>query len=379
MTKNYYEVLGVSKSASKEEISKAYKNLAKKYHPDISKEKDSAEKFKEVNEAYKTLSDDNKRQQYDTFGSTDGGNPFGSNSGFSGFSGFSNFSSGFSSSDFGVDLDDIFESFGFGFSNSKNQRRRRKSIDIYDVLNVSLDDIYFGQKKEIYITRNVKCDSCDGYGAKNKDDIVNCSKCDGSGVVDEYKKSFIGTIKSQRVCDKCSGKGKEFKRFCDKCYGKCVIKKKERIEIQVPKGITHEARIRVSSKGDYDEETRQYGDLFLTINLVNQKDFEIDEFDLYKKVDIDFIQAILGDEIDIEHFKKTLSVKIPKGCEVDTILRLKGKGLPILNKSECGDLFLKLHIVIPKKITSEQEKILIQYANTLKDKSLFGKVKKFFN
>ena len=379
MGKDYYEVLGISKNASKEEISKAYKTLAKKYHPDISKEANSADKFKEVNEAYKVLSDESKRSQYDTYGSTDGANPFGSNSGFSGFSGFSNFSSGFNSSDFGVDLDDIFESFGFGgFSSTKGKRKSRKNTNLRQTLNVTIDDIYFGNKKKVSVLRDVKCETCDGSRAKNKSDIKTCVNCSGTGVVEEYKRSFIGTIKSQKVCPKCGGEGVEITNPCDSCSGKGFKQKKEEVEIKIPKGISNETTIKVQQKGNFDENTKSYGDLYLDINIVDSKDFEIEGEDLYKILDIDFIQAILGDEVEMDHFEKTLSIKIPKGSQMDTTLRLKDRGLPILNSSSFGDLYLKLNILIPKKITNEQENLLIQYANTLKDKSLFGRLKNFF-
>jgi molecular chaperone DnaJ len=373
MTKDYYDILGVDRGASKEEIKKAYKKLAKKYHPDISKEADAETKFKEINEAAGVLLDDQKKQQYDTYGSADG------SQGFGGFGG-----GGFNPGDFGINLDDIFEQFGFsgggfgGFGGS-SRGRQRKDTRVYSEIEIDLEDVYFGVKKEIKITRDVKCDVCSGRGAKRSSDIGICTVCDGSGVVIETQRSILGHIRTQRVCPECGGNGKSIKNPCSKCSGKGSVSKKETIEIKVPKGVENGVTLRVSGKGNYDKDNDSYGDLYLKIYVKKHKQFEVDESDLHMSLNINFISAILGDEVEFKHFNKTLSLKIPQGTQPGTVLRLRGKGLPYFNYDGFGDLYVKINIEIPKKTSKEQKKILMDYAKTLKDKSFMDRMKGLFS
>jgi len=372
MSKDYYETLGVSKDASKDEIKKAYKKLARKYHPDVSKEADSETKFKEINEAAGVLLDDQKKQQYDTYGSADGPQ---------GFGGFGGGGGGFNPNDFGINLDDIFESFGFGgFGGGSRGRtsRRAKDTRVFTETKISLDDVYFGVTEDIKVTHDIKCDSCDGSGAKNKSDVETCSNCDGSGVVIEMQRSFLGSIRTQKTCPMCNGTGKTIKNPCDKCHGKGTQKKTENVQIKIPKGIENGVTLRIQGKGDYDKDTDSYGDLYLKIYLKDTKDYEINGADLYKTLDINFIQAILGDEVEFKHFDKTLSLKIPEGTQSGSVLRLKSRGLPYFNYDDKGDLYIKVNVEIPKKTTKEQKKILHDYAKTLKDKPFLKRLKDMF-
>ncbi|MFW6285641.1 MAG: molecular chaperone DnaJ [Nanoarchaeota archaeon] len=372
--KDYYDILGVSKSASKEEIKKAYKKLAKKYHPDISQASDAEQKFKEINDAASVLLDDQKRQQYDTYGSADGP---------SGFGGFGGGSQGFDPSDFGINLDDIFEQFGFGgFGDSRggfsSRRKPQKDNTLYDEIEISLEDVYFGTKKEIKLNRDIKCSSCDGIGAKSSSDVEKCTTCEGSGIIIETQRSILGQIRTQRTCPDCEGKGEKIINPCDKCNGKGTIKQKEEIEVTIPKGIENGMTIRVSQKGNYDTSRKSYADLYLKVFVKESSKFDVEGADLYKNININFIQAIIGDEVEIDFFDKDLSINIPSGTQPGTILRLRNKGLPYLNQNHYGDLYIKINIEIPKKTTKEQKKILHEYVKTLNDKSLLNKIKKLF-
>ena len=373
MVKDYYEILGVEKGASKEEIKKAYKKLARKYHPDVSKEDDAEKKFKEINEAAGVLLDDQKKQQYDTYGSADGPQ------GFGGFGG----GGGFNPQDFGINIDDIFEQFGFGgFGGGGSRRqgasRQQKDTRVYAQTEISLEDVYFGVEKDISIQRDEKCDSCNGKGAEDPSDVTTCSTCNGSGIVIETQRSILGSIRTQRPCSTCHGTGKQIKNPCKSCHGEGSKSKPETVTIKIPKGIESGVTLRVQGKGSYDSQTSSYGDLYLKIYVKQDKEYDVDGSDLYKNLEINFIQAILGDEIEFKHFDKTLSVKIPEGTQSGSILRLKGKGLPYFNYDSKGDLYIKVNVDIPKKTTQKQKEILHDYAKTLKDKGFLNRIKGLF-
>ena len=363
--KDYYKALELDKNASKEDIKKAYKKLARKYHPDISKEADAETKFKEINEAAEVLLDDEKRQRYDTYGSADGPG------GFSGFGG----GQGFDPRDFGINIDDIFEGFGFsGFGSSRRTRQKdtRESAQV----RLSLDDVYFGVKQDVTYSRDVECDSCSGTGGEG---VSTCSTCQGSGVETVIQRTMLGAMRTQRTCSVCDGSGKEIKNKCSKCLGSGTQREKTTQSISIPKGVEHGVTLRVPQKGSYDSTTKQYGDLYVQVIYTNTKGFDIEGSDLYKEESINFIQAILGDELEFKHFDKTLSMKIPQGTQSGTTLRLKGKGLPVMGRdSMFGDLYIKVTVEIPKKVSSKQKTLLMQYAKTIEDKGFFNRMKKFF-
>jgi len=369
--KDYYKILGVSKDSSKEDIKKAYKKLARKYHPDISKEADAEAKFKDINEAAGILLDENKKQEYDTYGSAD------APQGFGGFGG-----GGFNPQDFGINIDVIFEQFGFGggsgFGGSRRSSRNQKDTTVYEELNITLDEVYKGVEKEIKINIEDKCDTCKGSGAKNPSDVQTCSQCNGSGVVIEMQRSILGAIRTQRSCPKCSGTGKEVKNPCKDCSGLGTETKKKTINVKIPKGVENGVTLRVPTKGSYNTDTKTYGDLYLKIYVKKHKTFEVDGADLYMNLNINFIQAILGDEIEFEHFDKTLSLKIPEGTQPSSILRLKGKGLPYFNYSGNGNLYVKINVNIPKTTNKKQKEILMDYAKTMKDKGFMDRLKSIF-
>lgn len=372
MSRDYYKILGIDKSSSKEDIKKAYKKLAKKYHPDISKEANAETKFKDINEAAGVLLDDSKKQKYDTYGTADGQQ---------GFGGFGGGGGGFNPSDFGINIDDIFEQFGFGGfgGGSSRSRRQQKDTSISEEVEITLDEVYFGTEIELKVNIEDKCSKCDGKGAENPKDIDMCSTCNGSGTVIEMQRSILGAIRTQRPCPTCSGRGQTIKNPCSKCDGKGIERKKETINVKIPKGIENGVTLRVQNKGSYNPETDSFGDLYLKIYVKENKELDVDGTDLYKSININFVQAILGDEIEFKHFDKTLSLKIPQATQPGTILRLKSKGLPYFNYSGQGNLYLKINVEIPTSTTKEQKVILGEYTKTLKDKSFFKRMKNLFN
>jgi molecular chaperone DnaJ len=377
MGKDYYEILGVDKSASEEEIKKAYKKLARKYHPDVSKEPDAETKFKEINEAAGVLLDKEKRQSYDTYGTAEGPQ---------GFGGFGSSGGGFNPEDFGININDIFEQFGFGSSSGfggfggRNSSRRRKNTRIDVSLSITLDEVYFGAKKDITISKDKKCSTCHGSGAKHSSDVKTCSTCHGSGVVIEVQRSFLGAIRTQRECSTCHGSGTEIKNPCSTCHGSGTEHTSETLSVSIPKGVMDGVSLRLSGKGSYDKETKQYGDVYVHVSVLPSQEYDVDGPDLYKSLSINFIQAILGDEIEFKHFKKTLAVKIPEGTQPGSVLRLRSKGLPRFNqKDSYGDLYLRIDVEIPKKTTKKQQDLLMEYAKTLKDKSFVDRLKGLFS
>lgn len=369
-TKDYYKILGVDKSASKDEIKKAYKKLAMKYHPDRSKEADAETKFKEINEAKDTLTDDNKKRNYDQYGSSDGPQGFGGGQGqSSGFGG-------------GFNMDDIFSQFGFGggggFGGGQPQRQQ-KDTRVYAEIQISLEDVYFGIEKKLKIPRDGKCETCDGLGAENPTDINTCSNCNGKGIVLETKRTILGMVRTQAVCPSCSGQGETVKNPCSNCRGTGCERESQTVSVKIPKGVENGVTLRVSRKGDFDKESQDFGDLYLKIYVKESKEYDVDEADLYKTIDVNFVQATLGDEIEFKHFDKTLSLKIPEGTQPGTILRLKGKGLPHMNYNSSGNLYIKINVEIPTKTTTKQKSILLDFAKTTKDKSFINRMKTLFN
>ena len=372
--KDYYKILGVEKSASKDEIKKAYKKLAMKYHPDRSSEPNAEAKFKEINEAKDVLTDDNKRSNFDNYGSAEGPQ------GFGGFGGGQ--SSGFG----GFNMDDIFSQFGFGGGGDSGfggfgggqSRRPQKDTRVYAETEIELEDVYFGVEKDIKIARDGKCNSCDGKGSTNPSDITTCSNCDGQGIVLETKQTILGMVRTQATCGLCHGSGEEIKNPCSTCHGSGCKKENIEVSIKIPKGIESGVTLRVADKGDYDKDTKTFGDLYLKIYVKPQKEYEVDGSDLYKTIEVNFVQATLGDEVEFKHFDKTLSLKIPAGTQPGTILRLKEKGLPHFNYNSNGNLYIKIDVKIPEKTNQKQKEILMDYAKTLEDKSFFKRMKDMF-
>lgn len=357
MAKDYYDVLGVPKNASKEEIKKAYKKLAKKFHPDINKEANATEKFKEINEAASVLGDDQKRAQYDQFGNAD---DFKQASGYSGFDprDFRDFGEDF---DFG-DIFDMF--FGGGQGNfSRRGRNNYRGSDLRFDLNIDLEDVASGVEKTIMLDRLSKCEKCEGNGAEDENDIVICGACKGSGRVTKSRRTPFGIFQTTAACDSCNGEGKIVKSPCKVCKGKGTLQKEAKIKINIPPGVEDGTRLRVTGEGDSGTRGFGPGDLYVVIHVRQHKLFVRDGDDLYMETPISFTQAVLGDTIEVPTIEGTTKVKIPPGTQSHTIFRLKGYGITHLNRYGKGDQNVRVIVQIPETITKKQRDLLEKFAS----------------
>ncbi|MGM5480876.1 MAG: molecular chaperone DnaJ [Nanobdellota archaeon] len=364
--KDYYNVLGVSKDASKEEIRKAYKKLAKKYHPDLNKDNPEAEqKFKDINEAVSVLSDDTKRQQYDQFGSE------GMKAGASGAGGFGGFGGGFGGfsggTHAGFDLNDIFESFfggGFGGARGRNKGPRQGADLRYD-LDVTLEDAATGIDETLNIKKDDQCDTCGGRGGTGQE---TCDQCGGHGIVEQVQRTPFGMFRTQQPCPKCSGTGTTVKETCKDCGGKGYQRKDKAIKIQVPAGVKDGMRLRVEGEGEPGEPGAPQGDLYVFISVKPHEDFKRDGDDLYITVPITFAQAALGDSIEVPTITGKAQLKVPAGTQPGTYLRMKGKGMPHMRGSGDGDQYVKITIEVPKNLTKKQKDIIRQFEKQAHEK-----------
>jgi molecular chaperone DnaJ len=360
MAKDYYDTLGVNKGASKDEIKKAFYKLAQKYHPD--KKGGNEAKFKEANEAYQTLSDDDKRSKYDQFGSQyanmgggqsggyQQGNPF---EGFD-FSGAGGNGNGGADFDFG-NLNDIFSDFfGGGMGGGRPQQRRGR--DISTEIQISFSDSIFGINRKVLITKTSNCLTCDGSGAKAGSGMVTCKHCNGQGKIHETKRSFLGNISSTKICEECNGMGQVPKELCDKCKGKGVLRREEEISIVIPAGIRDGEMIRMTRHGEAVSHGTT-GDLYIKINVAPHPVFRRDGNDLVMNLNLKLSDALLGAKHEIETLDGKIEVTIPEGVSINEILRVRGKGVPT-SKSKRGDLLIKLNIKLPNKLSRKSRELI---------------------
>jgi molecular chaperone DnaJ len=353
MSKDYYNILGVNKGASKDEIKKAFYKLAHKYHPD--KKEGNEAKFKEVNEAYQVLSDDSKRSKYDQFGAgyENMGGGYGGGAGFEGF----DFSQGFQNGagfDFG-NLNDIFSDFftgGMGGGGSQARRGR----DISTEIQISFSDSVFGTNRKVLITKTSSCLTCKGSGAQVGTKMETCKHCNGQGKIREAKRTILGTISSTRICDHCLGTGEIPKEPCDKCKGKGVLRREEEISIAVPAGIRDGEMIRMSGMGEAVSRGTS-GDLYIKINVTPHPIFKREGNDLAMNLHLKLSDALLGMKYPIETLDGTIEVTIPEGVSMNEILRVRGKGVP-MSKGKRGDLLIKLNIKLPNKISRKSRELI---------------------
>ncbi|MBI3305852.1 molecular chaperone DnaJ [Candidatus Nomurabacteria bacterium] len=352
MKKDYYEILGVPKNASKQDIKKAFYKLAHKYHPD--KKEGNEAKFKEVNQAYQVLSDDSKRAKYDQYGSADG-------MGFEGFSAqggpasgwdFSGFQNGSTEFDFG-NLNDIFSDFFGGGGGRREQRRGR---DISTEIQISFADSVFGTNRKILITKTSNCQICHGSGAKAGISMVTCKTCNGQGHIRESKRTIFGNIASTKICETCYGTGEVPKEHCDTCKGKGVLRREEEISIVIPAGIRDGEMIRMTGYGEAVSRGTG-GDLYIKINVVPHPVFKRDGHDLVMSLNLKLSEALLGTEYPIQTLDGEIKVTIPEGVGINEILRVRGKGVPI-SKSKRGDLLIKLNIKLPGKLSRKSRELV---------------------
>jgi len=339
MAKDYYKILEVNKTDSPETIKKRYKKLAMKYHPDKTsddKKKEYEEKFKEINQAYSVLSDENKKKQYDMGGGT---------SQFNQRSGFQN-----------RDFSDIFSDIFGGGRFNRQSYEEEPDRDLHFRLTISFLEAAFGCEKEISIKKDTICSSCDGFGSQNGE-FETCQKCKGHGRIEATQQTPWGLIRRTVECDNCNGEGKIPKKKCKNCKGEGIVNKKEKIKIKIPKGIDNNQTLRIPNAGNAGKNERN-GDLFLTIQIKPHKIFKRQNFDIFMDLPITFAQAALGEEILIPTLTEKIKIKIPKGTESGSTLRIKDKGIPYIDDPYyLGDQFVNIIIKTPKRLTRAQTKL----------------------
>ncbi len=351
MAKDYYKSLEVEKNASKDEIKKAFHKLAHKYHPD--KNKGDDKKFKEINEAYQILSDDKKRREYDTYGSTfENAQQQGQGQGFGGFdfSGFQN--AGGVDFDFG-NINDIFGEF-FGGGMGRQQERRGR--DISTEMHISFSEGVFGVERKIIIPKTSYCDTCEGSGAKPGSGMKTCETCNGQGKIHETKRSFLGSFSSVRACNVCLGAGKVPSEKCTTCKGAGVLRKNEEITIKIPAGINNGEMIRMTGAGEAISHGTP-GDLYIKIHVSAHPVFKREGNNLTMDMDIKLTDALLGIEYTINTLDGAVKISIPEGVSPEETLRVKEKGIPS-TKSKRGDLLIKVHIKLPKKLSKKSRELV---------------------
>ena len=371
--KDYYDILGVNKSASKDEIKKAYRTTAFKYHPDKNPgDKAAEEKFKEASEAYSVLSDDKKKANYDQFGHA----AFESGGGGGGFSGFD-------TSSFSDIFEDFFSDFTGGSSRSSGRRSSgNRGNDLrYDV-SISLEDAYKGLDKKILYTTYKKCNSCKGSGAEPGSKPVECDYCDGRGKV----RSNQGFFTVQQTCPQCDGYGETISKACSTCRGNGKVQSEENVSVKIPKGVDDGTRIRLAGKGEAGSKAAGNGDLYLFISVQNHSLFKRSEENLFFELPIGFADAALGVTIEVPCIDGSkVKVKIPAGTQYGKQLRLKEKGMPILRRNSYGDLYIRIIPEVPVSLTKRQKEILEEFKELENSKisptikSFFEKAKKFWS
>jgi len=374
--RDYYEVLGVSKGAAKDELKKAYRKMAIKYHPDKNPDNKEAEtKFKEAAEAYEVLSNDQKKQRYDQFGHAGMGGAAGGGAG-----------------GFNMDMDDIFSHFGdiFGFGGGGGGRRgggRRvnKGSNLRIRVSLTLDEIANGVEKKLKVKKHVSCNACNGSGAADPSAIKTCTTCHGTGQVTRIANTILGQMQTSSICPSCGGKGKTITKKCTSCYGEGVVQAEEVVEVNIPAGVSEGMQLSVSGKGNAPRGGGINGDLLIVIEEMDHPELVRHDNDLLYNLNISVPDAIIGIAVEIPTLNGKVKVKIEAGTQSGKILRLRGKGLPDVQGYGHGDLLVKVYIYIPKNISRDERKLLERLkesdnftARSVSDKGFFNKVKDFF-
>ena len=363
----YYDRLGVSKDASQDEIKRAYRKMSKKYHPDINKEPGAEEKYKEVQEAYETLGDDQKRAAYDQYG-PDGANGFGGQGGFGGFDGGAGFGG----------FEDIFSSF-FGGGATRNPNAPRQGDDLQYRVNLSFEEAIFGAEKEVHYNREATCKTCSGSGAKPGTSPVTCGRCHGQGVINVDTQTPLGMMRRQVTCDVCHGTGQEIKEPCQTCHGTGHEKQSHKVSVKIPAGVETGQQIRLAGQGEAGFNGGPYGDLFVIINVNPSDKFTRDGSTIYYTLNISFVQAALGDTVEVPTVHGNVEMTIPAGTQTGKTFRLKGKGAPRLRGGSQGDQHVTVKIVTPTKLNDAQKEALLAFAKASGDEKIAPQKKGFFN
>ncbi|QDS34919.1 molecular chaperone DnaJ [Brevibacillus brevis] len=372
MKRDLYEVLGVAKDADADEIKKAYRKLARQYHPDVNKEADAEEKFKEVKDAYDILSEPQKRAQYDRFGHQD------PNQGFGG--------GGFDGSGMGG-FGDIFDMFFGGGGRRSNPNAPRKGSDLQFGLSIDFIDAIFGKETDVEIPKEAECDTCLGSGAKPGSGVDTCKTCSGTGQQEVVANTPFGRIVNRRVCSTCEGKGKVVKEKCSTCRGNGRVKVRRKIHLNIPAGVDDGAQLRVTGEGEPGANGGPPGDLYVVLRVKTHEFFEREGNDIYCEVPLTYAQAALGDEIEVPTVDGRVKLKIPAGTQTETFFRLRGKGVPHLRGNGRGDQHVKVRVITPTKLSDKQKELLRELAELSgekpgqhggEDESFFEKMKRAF-
>lgn len=367
--RDYYEVLGIQRNATPEEIKKAFRRLARQYHPDVNKEDNAADKFKEINEAYEVLSDQQKRAMYDRFGhSMPGG------SGNVGYDPFESFG--------GDPFSTIFDTF-FGGSVGRGQREPPRGADLRYNLHLSFEEAIFGCEKEIEFRRLETCLACKGSGAEPGSDPVACSRCNGSGEI--RQRSPLFNMVTVTTCDQCGGTGKVIPVPCRTCRGEGRVRQNRHITVKVPAGVDSNSQIRISGEGESGVRGGMAGNLYVTLDVQPHPFFVREENDIILELQLNVAQAALGDEILVPTIEGEEKFKVPAGTQTGQVFRLRGKGVPYLRQNGRGDQVVVARVVIPRKLTDQQKKLFEELAHTLdkegvqgeheRDEGFFGRIK----
>ena len=380
--RDYYEVLGVSKSASDDEIKKAYRKLAKKYHPDLNPgDKEAEAKFKEVGEAYEILSDSEKRARYDQYGFAGVDPNYAAGSGFGG----GGFGGGFGG--FDVDLGSIFNDFFGGGASSGNARRNgpRKGENVRASVTLTFEEAAFGCEKEVTASRIEDCQKCGGTGSADGSAPDTCPTCGGSGVTRTERQTPFGAMQQQSTCTRCGGTGKVVKNPCPTCRGKGKVRRNKKISVKIPAGVDNGQAVRVAGEGSVGTAGGSKGDLLVEVNVLPHSLFERDGSDVLCEIPITFVQAALGGELEVPTLDGKVRYDIPEGTQTGTTFRLRGKGIPVVGyQNRRGDQYVTVTIETPKNLNKEQKELLKKFADAsgeesyTKRKSFFEKVKDNF-
>lgn len=366
--RDYYEILGVNKNASQDEIKSAFRKLAKKYHPDINKDSDAPEKFKEAQEAYAILSDDQKRKQYDQYGHA----AFDNSGGGAGFNGAGFDFNGFDFSDI---FDNIFGGSGFGFDGGRSTSRARKGRDSIMRINITFEEAVFGCTKPITFDTYEKCESCSGKGGHGE---KKCSTCHGTGQVTGEQRTMFGTYITKTTCPNCKGKGYEFESTCSTCRGTGKIKKTVTKNVKVPTGINTGNQLCIEGVGEMGTNGGPNGDMYIEFNVKSHPIYEREGNDIILELPITVTEAMLGCKKEVPTIYGTVKLSIPAGSQTGDKHRLKGKGVQGVNSILKGDMYVILDVVIPSKLSRDQKKLVEQLGKTdLEDDNRFKLIRKY--
>lgn len=367
--RDYYEVLGIPRSASAEDVKNAFRTLARKYHPDVNKEADAEEKFKEINEAYGVLSDPEKRAAYDRYG-------------FQGVNtnGMPDYSS--------MDLSDLFDLFGFGSFGGSSRRSRnapRRGADLSTRLKLTFEEAVFGAEKEIEITRNEKCSVCAGSGAEPGTRPVTCQTCKGAGEVRQVQQTFLGQMVQVVTCPTCGGRGEMIEKPCMTCRGSGLERRTTRKKVTIPAGVDNGNQIRMVGEGQPGANGGPNGNFYIEVEVAPHQYFRRSGSDILLDIDINMAQAALGDEITIPTLDGSVKLRIPPGTQPGRVFRLKDKGVPVLQRTDRGNQMVTVNVQIPTSLTDEQEELLQTLGKTMgteikiQERSFFEKIKDAFS